>query len=89
LLVFILEKAGTDAPSVSRSRLISSTLPAIPWRDARDCDNRRAKGGETNTTTGDSGQPRQDGPAFMMGSSGAPTRGVWIMWSMTENQTKP
>jgi hypothetical protein len=23
------------------------------------------------------------------GSSGAPTRGIWIMWSMTENQTKP
>src|SRR5215831_10348977 len=50
------------------------------------------RGGERGqaNAAGHSGERRQDGPPFHKGFIGrAPTPGIWIRWSITENQTKP
>src|SRR5205823_63165 len=63
LLVFILEKAGTDAErQPSPADQIDARRDLGEMRGIAITD-RRAKGGDTDTT-GDGGQPRQNGPAF-------------------------
>jgi hypothetical protein len=63
LPVFILEKAGTDAERQSSpADQIDARRDLGEMRGIAITD-RRSQGGETNTAR-DSGQPRQDGPAF-------------------------
>ncbi len=63
LPVFILEKAGSDAERQSSSADQIDTRRDLGEMRGIAVTDRRAQGGKTDAAS-DSGQPRQDGPAF-------------------------